>query len=158
MQIIQAFTPLIQSLTTKFSSLCLSDFPLPLSVVQFILCLIKAPRRDTLPTSIIDTLFSVYLFIHSKASFPSELSISSSQSAEMELKNAKPTKLVQTVPPKRGQIKIKIIKTIFKSVTELSCSCGPSGRRGEEDGAEAPLSSTSTSTTPPIPSGYNSDS
>ncbi|KAK7272113.1 hypothetical protein RJT34_28517 [Clitoria ternatea] len=62
---------------------------------------------------------------------------------------SKTTQMV--VPPRRGQIKMKILKSIAAA---LSCSGSrKEPRRYDEDAV--PLSSTST--TPPIPSGYTSE-
>ncbi|CAJ1956032.1 unnamed protein product [Sphenostylis stenocarpa] len=59
------------------------------------------------------------------------------------------------VTPRRGRIRIMVFKSI---AAVLLCS----GRRKEkersqESGGAAPLSLSSTSTTPPVPSGYSSD-
>ncbi|KAF7823500.1 hypothetical protein G2W53_021644 [Senna tora] len=71
--------------------------------------------------------------------------------ASMELTGTRSSnRNVQTLPPRRGQIKIRIIKTIVRSAAAL----GGFGRRNGEGGT--PLSSPSA--TPPIPSEYNSDS
>ncbi|KAJ1396641.1 hypothetical protein SESBI_32395 [Sesbania bispinosa] len=69
----------------------------------------------------------------------------------------------QTLPPKRGLVKIRVVKSIVKSVTgfaSLAASGAGSGRKnvngnGEDD--RTSLSLSSPSATPPIPSGYNSD-
>lgn len=55
----------------------------------------------------------------------------------------------QSLPPKRGQIKKKILSKFLKSIA------GGSKRKGREND-EMPLSSTST-TPHETPSGYNSD-
>ncbi|KAK7324964.1 hypothetical protein VNO77_28956 [Canavalia gladiata] len=65
----------------------------------------------------------------------------------MDLAEAKPT---QMIPARRGRIKIMIFKSIAAA---LSCSRRQKERR--RDDYAAPLSSTST--TPPIPSGYSSE-
>ncbi|TKY67278.1 hypothetical protein E2542_SST10170 [Spatholobus suberectus] len=66
----------------------------------------------------------------------------------------------RTLPPQRGLVTIRVLKSVFKSVTAFATSLaaadfGRGNRNGEEDGTSLPLSSPST--TPPIPSGYNSD-
>lgn len=66
----------------------------------------------------------------------------------------KSTKQTQMLPPRRGQVKIRIFMSIMAA---LSCSGRDKKRRDEEDDDDArapPLSSTST--TPPVPSGYTS--
>ncbi|KAJ1384031.1 hypothetical protein SESBI_42878 [Sesbania bispinosa] len=73
--------------------------------------------------------------------------------------NGRPT-ATQTLPPKRGLVKIRVVKSIIKSVTALAATGAGSGRKngngnGEDD--RASLSLSSPSATPPLPSGYNSD-
>lgn len=65
------------------------------------------------------------------------------------------TQVMMVPPPRRGQIKMRIFKTIAAAFS----GCGGSGRRLlQEDGADAPpVPLSSASTTPPIPSGYSSE-
>ncbi|OIW15760.1 hypothetical protein TanjilG_04295 [Lupinus angustifolius] len=60
-------------------------------------------------------------------------------------------KSTQNPPPRRGQVKMRILKSI---VEVLSCS-GSMRQQEQEERAPVPLSSTST--TPTIPSGYTSE-
>lgn len=64
----------------------------------------------------------------------------------------------QTLPPKRGQVKIRALNSIVKSVTAFARTSGAGGsggrKNGNGNGASPTLSSPST--TPPIQSGYNS--
>ncbi|CAL5211331.1 unnamed protein product [Lathyrus oleraceus] len=58
------------------------------------------------------------------------------------------------LPPRRGLVKIRVLKSLVKSVTAFAS--GDSGRNncngnGVDDGGDSP------SITPPIPNGYNSD-
>ncbi|BAT91924.1 hypothetical protein LR48_Vigan05g184100 [Vigna angularis] len=57
------------------------------------------------------------------------------------------------VQPKRGRIIIMVVKSIAEA---LSCSGRKNKKRRQESDGAAPLSSAST--TPPIPSGYSSES
>ncbi|KAK7261408.1 hypothetical protein RIF29_27718 [Crotalaria pallida] len=67
----------------------------------------------------------------------------------------KPTQTQTHHPlPKRGQITIKIFKSI---AAVLSCSGRRHKEEEEENGGAAPIPLSSTSTTPPIPSGYSSE-
>lgn len=59
----------------------------------------------------------------------------------------------QSLPPKRGQIKKKILTKFFKSAVIVVSIAGRSGRKGREN--ERALSS-SFSTPYETPSGYNS--
>ncbi|XVF05623.1 hypothetical protein REPUB_Repub05bG0188700 [Reevesia pubescens] len=60
----------------------------------------------------------------------------------------------QTLPPRRGQVKIRIIKTVLKSVTSIASTAMEMPRKRKESGPD--LSSSST-TTAPTPTSYNSD-
>ncbi|OIV99355.1 hypothetical protein TanjilG_17165 [Lupinus angustifolius] len=60
---------------------------------------------------------------------------------ETKSKNKKNGHTQQSLPPRRGQIKINILKTILKTTASFTHRHQP----------------TSTPTTPPIPSGYTSD-
>ncbi|CAL5211330.1 unnamed protein product [Lathyrus oleraceus] len=60
------------------------------------------------------------------------------------------------LPPRRGLVQIRVLKSIFKSATAFASVSGDGGRNndngnGIDDGGDSP------STTPPIPNGYNSD-
>lgn len=62
---------------------------------------------------------------------------------------------MQTLPPKRGQVKMRVLKSLLKSATAFTSLTAGGGRKnadgnGPDDGASLPLSSPSTS-------GYNSD-
>ncbi|KAE9587939.1 hypothetical protein Lal_00003326 [Lupinus albus] len=60
----------------------------------------------------------------------------------------------QNLPPKRGQVKMRI----FKSIAEvLSCSGRIRQEEEEEEEERGSVPLSSTSTTPPIPSGYTSE-
>ncbi|EEF32147.1 conserved hypothetical protein [Ricinus communis] len=73
----------------------------------------------------------------------------------MELKPPKPTRhhrQPQTLPPRRGQVKVRIIKEVVKSVSAFF------GKRGRPSGDGGGGFTTSNSSTPAtISSGYNSD-
>ncbi|CAL0329109.1 unnamed protein product [Lupinus luteus] len=60
---------------------------------------------------------------------------------EAKSKNKKNRHTQQTLPPRRGQIKINILKNLIKTTTAFTHKLQP----------------TSTPTTPSIPSGYSSD-
>ncbi|CAL0324225.1 unnamed protein product [Lupinus luteus] len=64
-------------------------------------------------------------------------------------------KITQNLPPRRGQVKMRI----FKSIGEvLSCSGGMRQEEEEQQQQQrAPIPLSSTSTTPAIPSGYTSE-
>ncbi|XWS71769.1 hypothetical protein CRYUN_Cryun03dG0167100 [Craigia yunnanensis] len=69
----------------------------------------------------------------------------------MESTVSSPTKKQkQTLPPRRGQVKIRIIKCFLKLVTSMASMAG----KRKESGPD--LSSSSTTATP-TPTGYNSD-
>ncbi|XWS74228.1 hypothetical protein CRYUN_Cryun02cG0197700 [Craigia yunnanensis] len=73
----------------------------------------------------------------------------------MELTVSSPTKKQnQTLPPRRGQVKIRIIKCFLKSVTSMASTFKETPRKRKESGPD--LSSSSTSAAP-TPTGYNSD-
>ncbi|KDP44140.1 hypothetical protein JCGZ_05607 [Jatropha curcas] len=55
----------------------------------------------------------------------------------------------QTIPPKRGQIKIKIVKSIIRSASAIVSN----GKKNKENGGFT----ISSPTTPATPSGYSSD-
>lgn len=61
------------------------------------------------------------------------------------------------LPPPRGLIKIRVVKTLVSSVTAFASSFVPRPTaNGESDGASR-TAHTSPSTSPPVPSAYNSD-
>ncbi|ESW04152.1 hypothetical protein PHAVU_011G070900 [Phaseolus vulgaris] len=61
------------------------------------------------------------------------------------------------LPPPRGLIKIRAVKTVVSSITAFASSLVPRPiANGESDGASQ-TSHTSPSTTPPLPSAYNSN-
>jgi hypothetical protein len=79
-------------------------------------------------------------------------------STEMEetRSNIKPQTTQTLLPPRRGLVKIRVIKSLVKSATAFASLSGDIGRKnsignGNEDGEHSPSSS------PPIPRGYNSD-
>ncbi|CAJ2654308.1 hypothetical protein L195_g032063 [Trifolium pratense] len=79
-------------------------------------------------------------------------------SAEMEetRSNIKPQATQTLLPPRRGLVKIRVLKSLVKSATAFASLSGDGGRKnsngsGTEDGDHSPSSS------PPIPIGYNSD-
>ncbi|KAI4334456.1 hypothetical protein L6164_019149 [Bauhinia variegata] len=73
----------------------------------------------------------------------------------MEVSELKSTsKHNQTLPPKRGQIQINILKSILQSATAFAYSCGGFGWGNGEDRGAPP---SSPSPTTPTPSGYNSE-
>ncbi|XVE79695.1 hypothetical protein DITRI_Ditri14bG0078600 [Diplodiscus trichospermus] len=73
----------------------------------------------------------------------------------MELIFPSPTKRKnQTLPPRRGQVKIRIIKCFLKSVTSIAWTAKEILRKREKSGSEHSSSST---TAAPTQSGYNSD-
>ncbi|KAL6967401.1 hypothetical protein U1Q18_033209 [Sarracenia purpurea var. burkii] len=77
------------------------------------------------------------------------------QFSEMEITISKPkTKPKSSLPPRRGQIKLRILKEIVKPVASIASIAGWLVRRRRED--EGTLTSTST-TSHETPSGYNSD-
>ncbi|KAK4255016.1 hypothetical protein QN277_008079 [Acacia crassicarpa] len=70
----------------------------------------------------------------------------------MGITEAKSTRPPPNLPPRRGQVKIRALKAIFKSVAALACGSAPA----KNGGGHPPASySTSTTPTPPVPSGYN---
>ncbi|XVF46419.1 hypothetical protein PTKIN_Ptkin03bG0025100 [Pterospermum kingtungense] len=75
----------------------------------------------------------------------------------MESSVSSPTKKQnQTLlPPRRGQVKIRIIKRILKSVASMASTAKGTSRKRKESGPD--LSSSST-TAAPTPTGYDSDS
>ncbi|OMO67554.1 hypothetical protein CCACVL1_20445 [Corchorus capsularis] len=73
----------------------------------------------------------------------------------MELQNSSSTKKRnQTLPPRRGQVKIRIIKSLVRSVASMTSAAMEKRRKGGESGAA--LSSCST-TAAPTPIAYDSD-
>ncbi|CAJ1979374.1 unnamed protein product [Sphenostylis stenocarpa] len=61
------------------------------------------------------------------------------------------------LPPPRGLIKIRAVKTLLSAVTSFASSLVPRPPgNGESDGTSH-TTHTSPSTTPPLPSAYNSD-
>jgi hypothetical protein len=92
--------------------------------------------------------------------FLSLLSLSCSQKMSTEMEetrsNMKPQATQTQLPPRRGLVKIRVIKSLVKSATAFASLSGDVGRKnsignGSEDGEHSPSSS------PPIPRGYNSD-
>jgi len=64
----------------------------------------------------------------------------------------KPQTTQTLLPPRRGLVKIRVIKSLVKSAAAFASLSGDGGRRnGTEDGDHSP------SSTPPTPGGYNSD-
>ncbi|KAJ7980935.1 Myb-related transcription factor, partner of profilin like, partial [Quillaja saponaria] len=99
--------------------------------------------------------FPLVPFLCSASASASRIQISNSFHTQLKEMNPieykSSSKSKQTLPPKRGQITMKIIKAVFKSAAALASG---GRRRRKQDGALL----SSNSTTPPIPSGYNSDS
>lgn len=60
-------------------------------------------------------------------------------------------KHTKSLPPRRGQIKIRIFRTVVKSAAAFSS-------RAAAAGGDAASLTTSPSSSPSTPSGYNSDS
>ncbi|KAK6234738.1 hypothetical protein QQP08_027389 [Theobroma cacao] len=60
----------------------------------------------------------------------------------------------QTLPPRRGQVKIRIFKSFLKSVSSIALMAKAMPRKREESGPD--LSSNSTPAAP-TPTSYNSD-
>ncbi|MBA0622824.1 hypothetical protein Godav_008327 [Gossypium davidsonii] len=76
-------------------------------------------------------------------------------SPKMEFTVTSPTKKQkQSLPPRRGQVKMRIIKGFFKSVTSIASVAKKMPSKMKESGPGF----SSTSTTPaPTPTAYNSD-
>ncbi|KAI6685734.1 hypothetical protein NL676_031647 [Syzygium grande] len=64
-----------------------------------------------------------------------------------------PRRSAQRLPPKRGQIKINILRSIIRSARALASTAPSAGEEQREDGGFA-----STSSGSPIQSGYSSGS
>jgi len=74
----------------------------------------------------------------------------------MEESTIKPQSTQTLLPPRRGLVKIRVLKSLVKSAAAFASLSGDGGRRnshgdGTEDGDHSP------SSTPPTPGGYNSD-
>ncbi|XVE59148.1 hypothetical protein DITRI_Ditri05aG0022400 [Diplodiscus trichospermus] len=73
----------------------------------------------------------------------------------MESTNSSPVKKQnQTLPPRRGQVKIRIIKSLVKSVASMASMAKERSGKRKESGPD--LSSSST-TAAPTPTGYSSE-